>query len=405
MKFIVAQIGARRGYAVPAILEKAGMLERFYTDVCGSVGWGRLLAAGRHLPIVGTKLNRLWNRALPPEIRSRTRTFAIPNLRWLARTTLSNGNPTERFRLEMMRQNEIGRVSVRLGFGKATHLYSMLTEFPPLIVAAKEHGLTVVSEVYTLISLERIIAAERQRFPDWEPNPPDFDLLRRQLGLQDILFRYVDWYVCPSEAVRDDLVANWGVKRERTTVLPYGVGAQWFQCKSNPCRGRILFVGTAGLGKGIHYLAMAAKALTDRRRCYEFRIAGDVQPRVTCQPVCRYLDFLGRVPRDRIAEEYAAADVFVLPTLAEGSAGAVYEALAAGVPVITTPAAGSVVRDGVEGRIVPERDSDALARAIEEVVEDRVRRERMARAARERAKDFTWEKYGERLVAMLKSLS
>ena len=82
------------------------------------------------------------------------------------------------------------------------------------------------------------------------------------------------------------------------------------------------------------------------------------------------LDFLGRVPRERIHEEFAAADVFVLPSSAEGSAEATYEALAAGVPVVTTPAAGSVVRDGIEGRVVPERDPFALADAIAEIVED-----------------------------------
>ena len=50
--------------------------------------------------------------------------------------------------------------------------------------------------------------------------------------------------------------------------------------------------------------------------------------------------------------------MFVLPSLAEGSAEVTYEAIAAGVPVVTTRAAGSVVRDGIEGRIVPERDPD-----------------------------------------------
>ena len=96
--------------------------------------------------------------------------------------------------------------------------------------------------------------------------------------------------------------------------------------------------------------------------------------------------------------------MFVLPTLAEGSAEVTYEALAAGVPVITTKSAGSVVRDGVEGRIVPERDPEALVYAIEELVQDRAMRLRMAIAARERAKEFTWERYGERLLSHLRAL-
>ena len=96
--------------------------------------------------------------------------------------------------------------------------------------------------------------------------------------------------------------------------------------------------------------------------------------------------------------------MFVLPSLAEGSAEATYEALAAGVPVVTTRAAGSVVRDGIDGRIVPERDPVALADAIAEIVEDRDKRARMSEAARERARDYTWERYGERLVGALQTL-
>ncbi|NEP01918.1 MAG: glycosyltransferase family 4 protein [Symploca sp. SIO2E9] len=57
-------------------------------------------------------------------------------------------------------------------------------------------------------------------------------------------------------------------------------------------------------------------------------------------------------------------------SLAEGSAGLTYEALAAGLLVITTEATGSVHRDGIEGFIIPERDSGALAARIEELLED-----------------------------------
>jgi glycosyltransferase involved in cell wall biosynthesis len=149
---------------------------------------------------------------------------------------------------------------------------------------------------------------------------------------------------------------------------------------------------------------MAAERLVSQNEHYDFRVAGHALPGVTGQPICRNLNFLGRVDRSKIHLEFQAADLFVLPTLAEGSAEAVYEALAAGLPVITTKSAGSVVRDGIEGRIVPERDPDALAEAIRELTENRTLRNRMAVAARERAKDFTWDRYGERLLTYLQGL-
>ena len=220
-----------------------------------------------------------------------------------------------------------------------------------------------------------------------------------------MFFTHADHYICPSESVRADLVQKWGVSIERTMMVPYGMNQKWLELEAKPRRGRLLFVGTAELRKGIHYLAMAAEKLISRGLNYEFRVAGNVTDQVRRQPVCRHLNFLGRVARDRIHQEFQQADVFVLPSLAEGSAEVTYEAIAAGVPVVMTRAAGSVARDAIEGRIVPERDPDALADAIEQIVEDRALRDRMALAARERARDYTWEQYGERLVAALQGLA
>ncbi len=75
------------------------------------------------------------------------------------------------------------------------------------------------------------------------------------------------------------------------------------------------------------------------------------------------------------------------------------------MPLVTTKAAGSVARDGAEGRIIPERDPQTLADSIEQIVEDRQLRDRMAVAARDRARDYTWERYGERLLDALRAMA
>ncbi len=219
-----------------------------------------------------------------------------------------------------------------------------------------------------------------------------------------MLFTGTDYFLCPSEAVGDDLVTNWRVSRESVIIIPYGMNPKWLELVAKPKRGRVLFVGTADLRKGIHYLAMAADILRARGRDYEFRVAGDVTDKVKEQRLCQNLTFLGRIPRDQIHEEFSLAAIFVLPSLAEGSAEVTYEALASGVPLVVTASAGSVARDGIEGKIVPERDAGALADALEELLENHVLRTQMALAARERAKEFTWDRYGERLVDALKNL-
>jgi glycosyltransferase involved in cell wall biosynthesis len=75
--------------------------------------------------------------------------------------------------------------------------------------------------------------------------------------------------------------------------------------------------------------------------------------------------------------------------------------MACGVPVITTPNCGSLVRDQVEGFLVPIRDPLALANRIQQIIEDRPLRDRLSAAARRRARDYTWARYGERLLAAL----
>jgi glycosyltransferase involved in cell wall biosynthesis len=94
----------------------------------------------------------------------------------------------------------------------------------------------------------------------------------------------------------------------------------------------------------------------------------------------------------------ARANVFAFPSLDEGSALVTYEAMAAGLPVITTPNAGSLVRDSLDGYIIPIRDSEALTERLEFFYQYPEQAQQMGESGRERIKEFTWERYGEELV-------
>jgi glycosyltransferase involved in cell wall biosynthesis len=399
MQFLAAQIGARRNYAVPLLLEKAGLLERFYTDVCADAGLGAgLVKAGQLLGLSG-KLRGLSSRKLPAEIRAKTFTFGSPTLRHHWRLAMDAREPRGCFCSHVQRDRELGKAMAKAGFGNATHLYSMLGECAPLVEAATDRGVKVISEIYTLMGLERILEEERKLFPDWEPARPNYEKLLKEFGAAEVLFTCTNHFICPSEGVRDDLVANWAVASESISVVPYGVDARFFAVENRPVRGRVLFVGAANLNKGFHYYAIATARLSQKG--YDFRVAGSVRPEVARRSECRHVNFIGRVPRSEMTSEYGSAQVFVLPSLAEGSSEATYEALACGLPVITTKASGSVVRHGIEGLVVPERDPVALAEAIERIVSDRGLRDQMAANARVRARDYTWDRYGERLLSAL----
>jgi glycosyltransferase involved in cell wall biosynthesis len=388
---------------VPVILEKAGMLERFYTDLAGNVGLGKwVVKCG---PLLGFRkaASRLARRRVPDLIKAKTVSVMAGRFWHDGKTATRNGDPAVRFRQQLRQSRAFGEAAIRRGFGAATHLYSMLGECGPLLSSAKQRGLTVATEVYILLSTERILADEQRGFPEWEQAPADLELVRNGFPEQRGLLSLTDYAVCPSEVVRRDLEDSFGLATGRGVVVPYGVDASWLDLPVRPVGGRVLFVGTAGLRKGIQYLAKAAEILEGRGRGYEFRIVGEVTQRIERHSECRHLNFIGRVPHDRIQGEFARADVFVLPSLAEGSAEVTYEALAAGVPVITTEAAGSVVRHALDGWIVPGRNSAALAEAIELMVENRQLRAAISLGARARARDYTLERYGQRLVAALRT--
>jgi glycosyltransferase involved in cell wall biosynthesis len=399
-RFIAVQIGAQRNYAVPSILAEAGMLEAFYTDLCASAGLGRVLDQLCPDFLRRGSLKNLLNRQLPPCLNGKVYSSTIPSLRYLLRKQLASKNPEQAARIFTQFNREFGNDLINRGLCQATHLFTLLGEGTPFLRFAKQRGLTTVTEIFILLSTYYIIKAEQEKFADLEISPNEEFVEESFAWLREVL-SLTDWAIAPSQAVRQDLAKNFEFPIERCFVVPYGVDSSWFHVENKPVKGRVLFAGTANLRKGIHILSMASQKLS---QCYyEFRVAGNVSETVRQHTLTQKLNFLGRVPRSEIKQEYQQADILVLPTLAEGSAGVTYEALAAGVPVITTEAAGSVVRDGIDGFIVPERDSEALAERIEELVENRKLRSRMAAAARERAKDYSWDKYAERLLAVIQT--
>ncbi|MBI1815257.1 MAG: glycosyltransferase family 4 protein [Deltaproteobacteria bacterium] len=174
------------------------------------------------------------------------------------------------------------------------------------------------------------------------------------------------------------------------------------------CQGqqpfRILFVGAINLGKGVPYLLDAWRRL--QWRDAELVLVGAVGPQIrallTRDGVPENFHMPGYVPHPIAL--YQSADVFVLPTLDEGSPKVIYEAMACGLPVITTPAAGSEVRDGIEGFVVPVRDAEAIAARLELLRTDERLRGEMGRAARARAERCSWDTHGDEFVAALAAL-
>jgi glycosyltransferase involved in cell wall biosynthesis len=154
----------------------------------------------------------------------------------------------------------------------------------------------------------------------------------------------------------------------------------------------VLYAGRLRTRKAV---AVLLEAFARMRRAHPgaaLVLAGDGEQRPALEAqacrlgIDRAVRFAGARPRDAMAAEYAAADLFCLPSLYEGFPLAILEAMAAGLPVVATAVAGvpEAVADGVTGRLVPPEDADALARALAELAADRERARRMGEAGRRR---------------------
>ena len=188
------------------------------------------------------------------------------------------------------------------------------------------------------------------------------------------------------------------------SVVPYGVDTDHLQPGHNMTSSKdlnVLFVGEIGLRKGVPYLLEALRAI-DSPESVHAKLVGPVAIHRNCLArYDRWCEVVGPVPRSLMSELYDWADVLVLPSICEGSATVTYEAMARSIPVITTPNSGSLIRDTVEGFIVPIRDHRAIQEKLELLRDDGGLRLSMANAATERAREASLEAYGKRLLEVL----
>lgn len=361
------------------MLARRGCLEALYTDSCANQGVGRLLDAILPFQAGRGSIGKLLQR----------RIFGVPQN--LVRST----------DLMLWKQifgtREVDRSFARRmrawGIGKATHVYSMFGEGIDFLRFAKTHGLTICVDVFITPVAHRIISEERDCFPEWEGESTEWNpSLERRISE---IIELADLLLCPHINVVEGVSAYCRDAQQKTRVVSYGSGANFGGRANKPVVGRVLFAGSAELRKGIHYFAAAADKLGALG--YDFRVAGNVTERIRKLPACRWLTFLGRLPRGEMMEEILRADVLVLPTLAEGSASVIAEALVVGLPVITTRSAGSAVLHDRNGVLVPERNAEALAVAMQRVISDRSLRAALAIVTEEIASMLSEDAWSARL--------
>jgi glycosyltransferase involved in cell wall biosynthesis len=194
-----------------------------------------------------------------------------------------------------------------------------------------------------------------------------------------------------------------GFPEKKLFYLPRGVDVERFKPGVRPAMFRAVFSGALIKRKGIHHLLEAWHRLNLPNA--ELWLVGSVHEEAK--------PFLREFWRDNIRvvgfvddpETYLSqGTVHVFPSQWEGSAKVTYEAAACALPQVTTREAGDVVRDGVEGIIVPPGNVDAIATALEQFYRHPEIVARMAEAARRRVvENFTWDHFRARLLEAYKT--
>lgn len=369
-RVLVGHMGARKHYQEPILFHQWGILERFYTDFySGHSGVAKLL---RH-PKIYNYLPNILQKGLDrydPALK-KAKIIHFPKFGYQYAQAVRKSSPQELSSIFVLTGKEFCNLIIQNGLGNANIVYGFNSASVELFEYAKTQGIRCILD-QTLAErsfLHQLLLEEEKKWQGWSLSPfkvndGDLELVQREQCEQNL----ADYIICGSNFVKDSLIAR-GVSGNKISVIALGRSkdGQVLQCKPNRRtpqeRGdglRILFAGSVGLRKGIPYLLEALRLLKGHIP-FTCKIAGSIE--IKLQRVTEYSDicnFLGRVPRSQMAELYVWADVFVLPSICEGSAMVTYEALNWGLPIITTYNSGSLVREGIDGFIVPIRDAGAI---------------------------------------------
>ncbi len=205
-----------------------------------------------------------------------------------------------------------------------------------------------------------------------------------------------DFIVCITSFARSQMMKlSPHIYWNKFVVSPLGVDPQVFSprpARTAPETIEVLCVGRLTPAKGQHLLIEAVERLTAQGRSVRLHLVGSgpdeesLRIHTARTGLTNRVVFEGAVNQDRIRTLYAVADLFCIPSFAEGLPVVLMEAMAMEIPCITTYITGipELIRDGIDGLLVPPSDVEALVDALAKLIDDEPLRLRLARGGRAR---------------------
>lgn len=270
--------------------------------------------------------------------------------------------------------------------------------------AAKEIGARRIYDLPIAYwqTLRQLLTEEGERLPGWKQtlaggvsdSAAKLERKTRELELAEIV-------MCASEFVARSIPVA-AREGKKIVVAPFGSPPSGPEKNAAPATGkklRVLFAGSMSQRKGLGDLFAAMRLL--KRNDVELVVLGMPQAPMEFYR-SEYGDFIHEPsrPHAQVLELMRSCDVFCLPSIVEGRALVMQEAMSQGLPTIITPNTGGedLIEEGVTGFLVPIRRADAIAAKLEWFADNLRQLPEMSRAAQRKAGQLTWERYGRTLV-------
>lgn len=233
------------------------------------------------------------------------------------------------------------------------------------------------------------------------------------IHMQKRVARTLSRILTVSRCAREDIRQDFGIPRKRFRIVPNGINTDLFYPQPDVPResNRIIVTNSADTPlKGLAYLLEAVSTLRQRRPV-RLVVIGQPKPNGPIERLVRKLDlgghvtFTGRISNAAFVRQYARASMAVVPSVYEGFGLPAGEAMACGVPVITTTGGALPEVVGDAGILVPPRDSAALTAAIEDLLAHPDKASALGQQGYQRVQaHFTWQRAAEKTIAVYREV-
>ena len=414
MSIILAHSGKQHSYQVAKALYNLNELERFYTSsyITSSALQSYLLKKG----------NTFWTKrfieGLPGKYVQSNWRFELPEL--LLRFQQGKSAKVQRavydrdINFDKYMANELTKLSKQ---NKKLTYWGFQGSCYESLKQANKLGVESWCELATahVTSAKKILGEEAALHPEWASTidnltfPSDYE--KRLEEEPNIAKR-----VFAASAFTKQTLLDVGISESKITLLPLGCDLNHIvyekreeNLESRPLK--LLYAGTVTQRKGIKYLLEAIKTLKSKveyRDSIELHIIGGVQGNSTALNQYKGLfTYHAPLSQTELFNAYKEYDALILPTIFEGFGLVIVEAMAAGLPVITTSHSigPDVITEGVNGSIIPIRDVQAIVDAIISLRSKSNKEMSLMRdAAVASAKEYSWNSYQERLKIILEQM-